>query len=94
MLLQKLIEQLQGFIPRGATEQILRIDPQVRIKFVAPVLTAVTGVPHIEQAKQSVPNVVGIGSVYSLNRNWNVGRLISSEVGLPCVRHSWLWMTG
>src|ERR1035437_96096 len=41
----------------GAAESIFGLPPQVRIEFVASVLTAVTSMPHIEQAKQSVPNV-------------------------------------
>jgi hypothetical protein len=64
MLLKKLVQQFQGFVVRGTTEQIFGFFPQVRIKFVAPVMTAISGVSHIKQTKQPVPNLIRIRSVY------------------------------
>src|SRR5580704_2144534 len=48
MLLKELVQQFQGFIVRGTTEQIFGLPPEVRIKFVAPVMTAISGVSHIK----------------------------------------------
>src|ERR1700722_2337764 len=75
MLLKKLVQHFQGFIMRGTTEQIFGFFPEVRIKFVAPVLIAILGLPHIKQTKQPVPNLIRISSVYVQIRMGNALRL-------------------
>jgi hypothetical protein len=85
MLLKKLVQQFQGLIVRGTAEQIFGFFPQVRIKFVAPVLTAISGVSHIKQTKQPVPNLIRISSVYLLIRMGNALGLTANNLSFACI---------
>jgi hypothetical protein len=80
MLPEKLIQQVQRSVVRRTTEEILGFQPQVRVKLVASILAVVAGLPYVEDAKQPIPNAIGIGRVCSLNLG---RRFVSNSAQLP-----------
>jgi hypothetical protein len=69
------------------SEKVFALLPKVRVKLVASVLIAIASVPHIKQAKQTVPKVVGIWGVYFLIRTGNAFRLNAIKIGSACILH-------